>query len=148
MSSKRKEGSLARGGCKFQVFDGEFHDTMRQFVIELRRLEIKLKLNAKFTCHPAEKIQISEADFWATTNDHENNRTINFSVDRRPENGELIDAEVEYYNILYNKLYAFTKKDIWVYIIYIYTHAPFFITGDLFYDRNFGLKGHKKGAWV
>ena len=66
-SSSREES--ARGGFSFQVSDGVHLAEMKRFIIEMRRLDINLELNAKFKCYPNEKTKITKFDFWGETND-------------------------------------------------------------------------------
>ena len=66
-SSSREES--ARGGFSFQVSDGVHLAEMKRFIIEMRRLDINLELNAIFKCYPNEKTKITKFDFWGETID-------------------------------------------------------------------------------
>ena len=104
-----------RGGFNFEVSDGKHTSERTRFEIELRKLEITLTTSSKFKAHPGERIQITQADLWATTNDRERNRTITFTVERKAEHGNVVSETGGF-------LSKFTQHDIFNGRVYFQPH--------------------------
>uniref|UniRef100_A0A3P9AN57 Laminin G domain-containing protein n=1 Tax=Esox lucius TaxID=8010 RepID=A0A3P9AN57_ESOLU len=80
------------GGFNFQVNDGVNFAHRQIFSITASALVLSLEINRPIKVFPGSTTPITREDLWAVTNDKSDtsNRTITFSVIRRPKLGSLV----------------------------------------------------------